>query len=143
MVISRICFILMLGKALLSGSAFAQTISGNLSALTKQPIKLEGFDGLKNFSIDSTSSDEKGNFKLAYSKAYFGVGYLMSADNKPLFVILSGEDIEITGELLHNVHIQLDNTARENKNKFVVTFCAWIVEMNLAKEIRIGFQQVG
>ena len=35
------------------------------------------------------------------------------------------------------------NTARENKNKFVVTFCAWIVEMNLAKEFRIGFHQVG
>ena len=115
MVISRICFILMLGKALLSGSAFAQTISGNLSALTKQPIKLEGFDGLKNFSIDSTISDETGNFKLAYSKAYFGVGYLMSADNKPLFVILSGEDIEITGEALSNKQTLKVIRGRENQ----------------------------
>jgi thiol-disulfide isomerase/thioredoxin len=41
-----------------------------------------------------------GNFTLQYTKADYGVGYLMSVDNKPLFVILSGEDIEMKGEAL-------------------------------------------
>ena len=81
-------------------SVSAQTISGNLYLLANQTIKLEGFNGLKTYPISNTNIDAKGNFKLIYSKADEGVGYLMSADNKPLFVILSGEDIEILGEQL-------------------------------------------
>jgi thiol-disulfide isomerase/thioredoxin len=78
----------------------AQSITGNLNQLVNKVIKLEGFNGLKTYPISSSTIDEKGNFKLAYSKADYGVGYLMSADDKPLFVILSGEDIEIVGEAL-------------------------------------------
>ncbi|MFT6480191.1 MAG: thiol-disulfide isomerase/thioredoxin [Spirosomataceae bacterium] len=83
-------------------SAFlnAQSIRGNLSKLIKQPIKLEGFDGLKTYPISSSTIDEKGNFSLTYTKSDYGVGYLMSADDKPLFVILSGEDMELVGETL-------------------------------------------
>ena len=91
-----ICFVL------LSSSAFSQSISGNLKLLANQEIKLEGFNGLKNYPISFTAIDEKGNFKLTYSKVDYGVGYLVSADEKPLFVILSGEDIELVGEVLSN-----------------------------------------
>ena len=83
-------------------SAFlnAQSISGNLSKLIKQPIRLEGFSGLKSYPISSVTIDEKGNFSLTYTKSDYGVGYLMSADDKPLFVILSGEDMELVGKTL-------------------------------------------
>jgi peroxiredoxin len=86
-----------LGWIILSNASYAQTVSGNLKDLPGRPIKLEGFNGLKTYPISSTTTDEKGNFKLPYSKTDDGVGYLMSSDDKPLFVILSGEDIEITG----------------------------------------------
>lgn len=79
---------------------FAQTISGNLSMLASKEVRLEGFNGLKNYPISTATIDAKGNFQLNYSKSDCGVGYLMSADEKPLFVILSGEDIEIQGEAL-------------------------------------------
>lgn len=78
----------------------AQTISGNLALLANQSINLEGFNGLKTYPIATSTCDSAGNFTLNYSKADYGVGYLMSVDNKPLFVILSGEDIEIVGEAL-------------------------------------------
>jgi len=78
----------------------AQTITGNLTLLANQTIKLEGFNGLKTYPISSTTIDEKGNFKLSYSKADYGVGYLISADEKPFFVILSGEEIALVGEAL-------------------------------------------
>ena len=90
-------FIFLFGIGLPS---MAQTISGNLSLLANQSIKLEGFNGLKTYPISSTTINEKGNFQLTYSKADYGVGYLLSADDKPLFVILSGEDIELIGEAL-------------------------------------------
>ena len=82
--------------------SYAQSISGNLSLLTNQEIKLEGFNGLKTYPISKSTTDSKGNFVLPYSKSDYGVGYLMSSDNKPLFVILSGEDIEILGQNLIN-----------------------------------------
>jgi thiol-disulfide isomerase/thioredoxin len=44
--------------------------------------------------------DSLGNFALNYTNTDYGVGYLTSADNKPFFVILSGEDIEIKGRAL-------------------------------------------
>jgi thiol-disulfide isomerase/thioredoxin len=81
----------------------AQSITGNLSLLVNQTIKLEGFNGLKTYPISSSTIDEKGNFKLSYSKADYGVGYLISVDEKPLFVILSGEDIEVVGASLSDI----------------------------------------
>lgn len=80
---------------------FSQSISGNFSQLINQPIKVEGFNGLKTYAISSIITDEKGNFKLNYSKSDFGVGYLIASDNKPFFILLSGEDIVITGEALN------------------------------------------
>ena len=94
----------------------AQTITGNLSLLANQDIKIEGFNGLKTYPISSTTIDEKGNFKLGYSQSDYGVGYLMSSDNKPLFVILSGEDIEIMGEALS--YVETLKTVKGQQNQW-------------------------
>ena len=78
----------------------AQSITGNFNQQAGKEIRLEGFNGLKTYPISSSIIDEKGNFSLTYSDADYGVGYLMSSDEKALFVILSGEVIEIAGEAL-------------------------------------------
>lgn len=83
-----------------SNIAFAQYITGNLKSLKNDSIKLESFNGFKTYLISKASTDDKGNFKLQYLSADYGVGYLLSTDNKPLFVILNGEDIEIKGDAL-------------------------------------------
>jgi hypothetical protein len=46
----------------------AQTIRGKVLKQANQSIKLEGFNGLKTYPISSTKFDDKGNFKLPYSK---------------------------------------------------------------------------
>ena len=81
-------------------SSRAQSIAGNLSLLSNQTIKLEGFSGLKTYPISSSTIDKDGNFSLTYSKSDYGMGYLVCNDSKPLFVILSGEDVEVVGESL-------------------------------------------
>jgi len=94
---------------LISHLSIAQSITGSLSLLAQQEIKLEGFEGLKTYPISNTTIDEKGNFKLSYAKEDFGVAYLISSDEKPLFIILSGEDVEISGEALsavETIHIE-------------------------------------
>ena len=93
----------------------AQNVSGNLSLLADQSIKLEGFKGLKTYPISSSTIDDKGNFKLTYAKTDFGVGYLMSADNKPYFVILSGENIRIEGAALSQVESLKITEGTENQ----------------------------
>lgn len=78
----------------------AQTITGHLNQFNNQSIRLEGFNGLKNYPISNTTIDTSGNFELNYSAADYGVGYLIFADENPFFVILSGEDIDIRDEAL-------------------------------------------
>jgi thiol-disulfide isomerase/thioredoxin len=90
-----VCFILFVSNFLL-----AQTITGNFVNLVNKEIKLEGFNGLKTYSISSTKTDEKGNFKFTYSKSDYGVGYLNTDENRPFFVLLSGEEINVIGEAL-------------------------------------------
>ena len=94
---------------------FSQTITGNLSLLANQEINLEGFNGLESYPISNAIIDDKGNFQLTYTKADYGVGYLLSSDKKPLFVILSGEDIEISGEALGYVETIKITKGKENQ----------------------------
>ena len=73
-------------------SAFAQnSITGTFPGLAKQQIKLVGFNGFDTYAIDSTQVNENGEFNLKFSKNDYGIGYLLSADNKSFVVILSGE----------------------------------------------------
>ena len=90
-----------IGSILFYSASFSQTILGNLSQSVNQKINLEGFDGLKTYPISNSTIDNVGNFKLTYSKVDYGVGYLKSADDKPMFVILNGENIELKGESLN------------------------------------------
>jgi thiol-disulfide isomerase/thioredoxin len=98
----------------ISNGVSAQTITGTFSKLSNQEIKLEGFTGLKTNVISTTTTDEKGNFSLKYSKPDYGVGYLMASDNKPFFVILSGENIEIIGEALSSTETISITKGQEN-----------------------------
>ena len=93
----------------------AQSITGNFNQLGNQPIQLEGFNGLKTYPISSATIDEKGNFNLTYSTADYGMGYLLSNDSKPLFVILSGENMEIIGESLNFIETIKIKKGQENQ----------------------------
>ena len=81
---------------------FAQSITGNFKSLANQEITLQGFNGLQNYVISTTKLDEKGNFKLTYSTADYGMGYLISTDQKIFLLVLSGEDIELIGETIND-----------------------------------------
>ena len=93
----------------------AQTISGKLSFLANQEIALEGFNGLQTYAIATTKIDANGNFKLAYANTDLGMGYLKSTDNKPLLVVLSGEEIELLGESLSNTQTIKITKGKQNQ----------------------------
>lgn len=99
----------------LSWGGFAQKISGNLSLLKGETIYLEGFDGFSTYLISSAVTDPRGNFSMPYSEKDFGVGYLISADEKAFFVILNGEDVSIVGEALGFPETVKITQGRENQ----------------------------
>lgn len=72
------------------------TITGTLSGIVNQQIKLVGFNGFDIYVIDSVQANEKGEFKLSYSEKDYGMGYLSARDNKPFFIVL--ESIKFKGE---------------------------------------------
>ncbi len=74
------------------------TITGTFSGIANQQIKLVGFSGFDTYAIDSVKTNEKGVFNLSYSKKDYGIGYLSAQDNKPFFIVLSGETIKLKGE---------------------------------------------
>jgi hypothetical protein len=53
------------------------------------------------------------------------------------------QEVQNRGKALNEVCIILDNTSRENKNKYVVSFCNWLVEIGVATSMRIFFLPVG
>jgi thiol-disulfide isomerase/thioredoxin len=93
----------------------AQSISGRLTQVVNQPIRLEGFNGFTTYTIATSNTDAQGNFSLKYAKADNGMGYLVAADAKPVFVVLNGEQIVLQGTTLadkENLRVVL---GQENK----------------------------
>lgn len=76
------------------------TITGAFPDLAHQQVDLVGFAGFTTYPIASTTVSTDGYFKVPYAESDFGMGYLMAEDNRPFFVVLSGEDIHVTGKML-------------------------------------------
>ena len=83
-----------------STNLFAQSITGNCKSMANQEITLQGFSGLQNYTIATTKIDGKGNFKLNFSIADYGMGFLISSEKKIFLLVLNGENIELVGETI-------------------------------------------
>lgn len=53
------------------------------------------------------------------------------------------KEVKLRGEPLKIAHFQLDNTSRENKNKYVLAWAQLMVHLGFAREIRLSFLGVG
>ena len=109
-----ISVVVIISMALCSGLS-AQTITGRLSLLANGKVKLMGFEGWNHYGIDSSTVAADGTFRLNYLQADYGMGYLMAEDNKPFFVILSGEGIELRGESIASAETIKIQKGKENQ----------------------------
>ena len=62
----------------------AQAITGRLSEMPGQRIRLEGFAGFKTYTILETQTDSIGQFRLTFGRSDHGMAYLL-AGMKNLF----------------------------------------------------------
>mgnify|MGYP001434269030 CR=1 FL=1 len=73
-------------------------VTGTFSGIANQQIKLVGFNGFDTYVIDSTEANDKGKFSLSFGKEDFGMGYLLSGNNKSIVVILAeNENLQLSG----------------------------------------------
>ncbi|HZH69937.1 MAG TPA: TlpA disulfide reductase family protein [Flavobacteriaceae bacterium] len=74
------------------------TVTGIFTEIANTQIKLVGYNGFETYAIDSTQANDNGAFSLSFSNKDFGVGYLLSENNKLFVVILAeNENLQLTG----------------------------------------------
>src|SRR5690554_5991692 len=74
------------------------TVTGIFTEIANTQIKLVGYNGFETYAIDSTQANDNGAFSLSFSNKDFGVGYLLSENNKSFVVILAeNENLQLTG----------------------------------------------
>jgi thiol-disulfide isomerase/thioredoxin len=91
------------------------TVTGALSQLAGQEIRLIGFNDFEVYIIDSTTVSNQGVFKLNYANKDCGMGYLSGQENKAYFVVLANENIELKGESLGLSESIVTISGNENK----------------------------
>ena len=79
----------------------AQTVSAAFPSLAGQLVKFGTFQGLRSYTLDSVKADAKGEFSFRFNTEKPAIGYLITAENKPYFLILDKEEkIKLKGEYL-------------------------------------------
>ncbi len=73
-------------------------VTGNFPYMAGSKLSLIGFENMGIYSIDSTIVDPQGQFSLKFGSKDYGMGYIMSADNKIYFLVLANENIQLKGE---------------------------------------------
>ena len=76
------------------------------------------------------------------AKVYLNYPNVHNDSNLTIHVI---QDVlnEWEGDLPPVLYLQLDNTSRENKNKFLMAYLHMLVERGVFKKIKVGFLMVG
>jgi len=92
------------------------SVTGILTSVAGQQIKLAGFDGFNTYVIDSMKASPNGNFILSYSKNDYGMGYLIAEENKSFIVILAPDDnLILEGETLSLPETVIIKSGQQNQ----------------------------
>jgi len=121
-------------------STAQNSIAGNFSSIKGQTIRLMGYRGAEVYIIDTSQVDSQGNFKLRYSDAKLGMGYLLSSENVPYNVVLEKGKVQLTGQTPADASTIIINKGDQNKlfvqyalahSKREQALSAWVYLKNL------------
>lgn len=98
-IIVEVYFFLFLGL----GFSFGQEIIGQFQEMTNQTLMLQGFKGFTSYPIDSTTTDDQGNFKLSYTAEHQGIGLLKTQENQHILLVLEPEGIQLIGPNAYDI----------------------------------------
>jgi len=92
----------------------SQVIEGRLSAEKNKFVFLHAYQGLNEIIVDSTLTNNEGEFSLSFSNYPSGIGYLSTREEEELLLILKQEKIAIEGSALSNKNSIKFKEGREN-----------------------------
>jgi len=108
-------FILTLFVLVVFQTTAQNTIEGSFTSIKGQTIRLLGYKGADVFTIDSTVVNTVGNFKLHYSDANLGMGYILTNENKPCMVVLEKGKVQLKGSTPIDASTIVINSGEQNK----------------------------
>ncbi len=78
----------------------------------------------------------------------YGFTFLDNCKHGANLVIQALHEVVLDQLLLHgklpcHLLLQLDNTTKQNKNRFVIGYCAWLVQRGVFTSVKISFLPVG
>jgi thiol-disulfide isomerase/thioredoxin len=91
------------------------SIAGNFSSIKGQTIRLIGYRGVDVITIDTAVVNAQGEFKLYYSDANLGMGYLLTSENKPHMMVLEKGNVQLTGQTPADASTIIINSGEQNK----------------------------
>lgn len=95
---------------------------------------------------------------IAHGRRTYGFAFLENVRSGTNAVIQAMHEVfmdiwSLDGKLPHHLYLQvtncclqswqLDNTSKQNKNRFLVGYCAFLVQCGLFKSVRVSFLPVG
>jgi len=111
--------LLILFLVLVSNMAyFSQELKGVLPAHQFQTIKLYSYQGFGSLLQDSSVVDSTGHFKLRYTFVQLGMGYLQTADQSILPIVLQEKSFALQGEHLQDKEQLKFTNSTENSNYY-------------------------
>ena len=110
----KLALILLLNQLFLLSNA-QNKIIGNFPLLKAQKITLLGFDGMRDYIIDTIKVSDDGSFCLKYTDQDYGMGFIIASDNKPYFVFLNKETIKLKGASISNTQNVIVLEGEQNK----------------------------
>ena len=81
--------------------AYSQTLTATFPSMTGELVRFETFQGIQSLTLDSVKVDTTGafTFTFTFKTDKPAIGYLITAANKPYFVILDkNERIRLKGQ---------------------------------------------
>ena len=119
-----------------SGVAPAQhNLSGTFAAHGGAEVRLLGYNGVETQVLDQGTLTPEGGFQLNYPHAYVGMGLLQLKDAGSLLVILSHEEVQLTGNSIQ----ALDNLSYAQSPENLL-FVNYVKEENLRNQRYSGWK---
>lgn len=95
--------------------AEAQSVRGTFPALAGQSVTLTGYDGMTTTRIGQTRADTQGRFTIPYRADQRGMGVLSVSQEESMLLVLSGEDIILSGQAFSDPDTITIEQSEENK----------------------------
>ena len=99
--VNQWCIALFLLLALQPSLVFSQTLTATVPSMIGEVVRFGTFEGIQSRTLDSVRVDASGTFSFAFNADKPAIGYLVTNENKPYFLILDKKEaIRIEGDHL-------------------------------------------